>query len=214
LVRFFGIAAAGFVEKRRMRIGRRRVSGKEAAMSKRSAWFAGCLLLAALLASTVADAQQVPASVSRAGRFVFGAGLGLQANTVDDTAFSVGLSGDYFFTDRLSVGPLLQFGVTGDLFQLGLSAQAKYTFDLPRVPDLKPHLEGGIGFLYANLDKPGSGSKDDTSFLIPLGVGLEYRLNPRLSLDTTAFFNFTDISVRDKDRNFFFTWLLGVKVPF
>ena len=69
-------------------------------------------------------------------------------------------------------------------------------------------------FLYANLDRPGPGNKDDTSFLIPLGVGVEYRLNPRLSLDTTAFFNFTDINVRDKDRNFFFTWLLGVKVPF
>jgi opacity protein-like surface antigen len=193
---------------------RRWVPGKEAAMRKRSVLFAECLLLAALLASTAADAQQVPASVSRAGRFVFGAGLGLQANTVDDTVFALGLSGDYFFTNQLSVGPLMQFGFTGDLFQFGLSAQAKYTFDLPQTPELKPHLEGGIGFLYANLDKPGGGNKDDTSFLIPLGVGLEYRLNPRLSLDTTAFFNFTDISVKDKDRNFFFTWLLGVKVPF
>jgi hypothetical protein len=171
-------------------------------------------VLSALLASTAADAQQVPSSVSRAGRFVFGAGLGLQAATVDDTAYAIGLSGDYFFTNQLSLGPLMQFGFTSDLFQFGLSAQAKYHFDLPQVPQLKPHLEGGIGFLYANLDRPGSGSKDDTSFLIPLGVGLEYRLSPRLSLDTTAFFNFTDISVKDKDRNFFFTWLLGVKIPF
>lgn len=183
-------------------------------MRRRSVWFAGCLLLAALLASAAADAQQVPASVSRAGRFVFGAGLGLQANTVDDTALAVGLSGDYFFTNSLSIGPLMQFGMTNDLFQFGLSAQTKYTFDLPRMPELKPHLEGGIGFLYANLDKPGRGNKDDTSFLIPLGVGFEYRLNPRLSLDTTAFFNFTDISVKNKDRDFFFTWLLGVKIPF
>jgi len=183
-------------------------------MMKRSLWFAGYLLLVPLLAGTVAEAQQVPSSVSRAGRFVFGAGLGFQANTVDDTAFAIGLSGDYFFTNNLSVGPLKQIGVTGDLFQLGLTAQAKYTFDLPRVPELKPHLEGGIGFLYANLDRPGHGSKDDTSFLIPLGVGFEYRLNPRLSLDTTALFNFTDVSVRNKDRDFFFTWLVGVKIPF
>ena len=194
--------------------GRCRVLGKGAAMRKRRFWFAGCLLLAALLVGTVAEAQQVPPSVSRAGRFVFGAGLGLQANTVDDTAFAVGLSGDYFFTNNLSIGPLMQFGLTSDLFQFGLSAQAKYTFDLPQVPELKPHMEGGIGFLYANLDRPGPGSKDDTSFLIPLGVGLEYRLTPRLSLDTTALFNFTDVSVRNEDRNFFFTWLLGVKVPF
>ena len=183
-------------------------------MRKQGFWFAGCLFLAALLASGAADAQQIPDSVARAGRFVFGAGLGLQANTVDDTAFSLGLSGDYFFTNNLSLGPLMQFGMTSDLFQFGLSAQAKYTFDLPRVPELKPHLEGGIGFLYANLDRPGRGNKDDTSFLVPLGVGLEYRLSPRLSLDTTAFFNFTDISVKDRDRNFFFNWLLGIKIPF
>jgi hypothetical protein len=172
------------------------------------------LVAGVLLLSAVAEAQQVPASVTRAGRFVFGAGLGLQANTVDDTVFALGLSGDYFFTNNFSLGPLVQFGMSGDLFQFGLSAQAKYTFDLPQVPELKPHVEGGIGFLYANLDRPGSGSKDDTSFLIPLGVGLEYRLNPRLSLDTTAFFNFTDINVRNKERDFFFTWLVGIKVPF
>jgi hypothetical protein len=190
------------------------VSAKEATMTKRGLWWMGSVLSAMLLLGAVAEAQQVPAAVSRAGRFVFGAGLGLQANTVDDTAFAIGLGGDYFFTNNFSVGPLMQFGVTGDLFQFGLSAQAKYTFDLPQVPELKPHVEGGIGFLYANLDRPGPGSKDDTSFLIPLGVGVEYRLSPRLSLDTTAFFNFTDLNVRNTDRNFFFTWLLGIRVPF
>jgi hypothetical protein len=187
---------------------------KEATMTKRGLWWAGSLWLGVALFSAVAEAQQVPASVSRAGRFVFGAGLGLHANTVDDTAFGIGLSGDYFLTNNISLGPLMQFGVTGDLFQFGLSAQAKYTFDLPQVPELKPHVEGGIGFLYANLDRPGPGSRDDTSFLIPVGVGLEYRLSPRLSLDTTAFFNFTDINVKNTDRNFFFTWLLGLRVPF
>jgi hypothetical protein len=183
-------------------------------MTKPFLGFATGALFAVLLLGTVAEAQQVPPAVSRAGRFVFGAGLGLQANTVDDTAFAVGLSGDYYFTNHFSLGPLMQIGVTSDLFQLGLSAQAKYTFDLPQVPDLKPHVEAGLGFLYANLDRPGSGSKDDTSFLIPLGVGAEYQLSPRLSLDTTAFFNFTDISVRNKDTNFFFTWLVGLRVPF
>lgn len=183
-------------------------------MHKRGVWFVGSLVLVALLLGATAEAQEVPASVSRAGRFVFGAGLGLQADTLDDTAFAVGAGGDYFFTNNFSLGPLLQFGLTSDLFQLGLTAQAKYTFDLPQVPALKPHVEGGIGFLYADLDRPGTGKKDDTSFLIPLGVGVEYRLSPRISLDTTAFFNFTDVTVRNKDENFFFTWLLGVRIPF
>jgi opacity protein-like surface antigen len=183
-------------------------------MRTRGGWLIGGLVWAALLAGTVADAQQVPAAVSRAGRFVFGAGLGVHADTPDGTAFAAGLGLDYHLTNNISIGPLMQFGATNDLFQFGLTAQAKYTFDLPQVPDLKPHVEGGIGFLHASLDRPRIGSKDDTSFLIPLGVGVEYRLSPRLSLDTTAFFNFTDVTVRNKDENFYFTWLVGVRIPF
>jgi len=182
-------------------------------MTKLGLWWAGSLLVGVLLFSAVAEAQEVPTAVSRAGRFVLGAGLGLQANTVDDTAFGLGLSGDYFFTNNFSFGPLLQMGVTGDLFQLGLTAQAKYTFDIPQLRNFKPHVEGGIGFLYANLDQP-RGSRDDTSFLIPLGIGAEYRLSPHLSLDTTALFNLTDINVGNRERNFFFTWLIGLRIPF
>jgi hypothetical protein len=107
----------------------------------------------------------------------------------------------------------MQFGLNSDLFQFGLSAQAKYTFDLPQVPELKPIWRAGSDFSTANLDRPGPGSKDDTSFLIPLG-GSRVPAEPSTFADTTAFFNFTDVSVRNKDRDFFFTWLLGVKVPF
>jgi hypothetical protein len=180
----------------------------------RGAWLVGLLVWAALLVATAAEAQQVPAVVSRAGRFVFGAGLGVHADTPDGAAFAAGLGVDYYLTSNISIGPLMQFGATGDLFQFGLTAQAKYTFDLPQVPDLKPHVEGGIGFLYASLDRPRIGSKDDTSFLFPLGVGVEYRLSPGLSLDTTAFFNFTDVTVRNRNENFYFTWLLGLRIPF
>lgn len=183
-------------------------------MTKRWLWLTGSLLLASLLFGAVAEAQQVPSSVTRAGRFVFGAGVGLQGDTVDDTAFALGVSGDYYLNNNLSIGPLLQFGLTGDLFQLGLTAQAKYTFDLPDLPAIKPHLEAGIGFVYADLDQPRGRSGDDTSFLIPLGVGLEYRLSSRISLDTTLFFNFTDLDIGNKNDNFFLTWLVGVRIPF
>jgi opacity protein-like surface antigen len=183
-------------------------------MAKRFLWFTGSLLLAVLLFGAVAEAQQVPSAVTRAGRFVFGAGVGLQGDTVDDTAFALGVSGDYFLNNNLSIGPLLQIGLTGDLFQLGLTAQAKYTFDLPDMPAIKPHIEAGIGFIYADLDRPSGRSGDDTSFLIPLGVGLEYRLSSRISLDTTLFFNFTDLDVRGGNDNFFITWLVGVRIPF
>jgi hypothetical protein len=183
-------------------------------MTRRFRRLTGCLLAAMLSIGALAEAQEVPSSLSRAGRFVLGAGLGLQADTLDDTVFAFGFSGDYYLTSNFSLGPLMQIGTSSDLFQFGLSAQAKYTFDIPEFPALKPHLEAGIGFLYADLDRPGVRGGDDTSFLVPLGVGFEYRFNPRLSLDTTLLFNFTDLNVRGGDDNFFLTWLIGVRIPF
>ncbi len=177
---------------------------------KKKGWIraAGILVLVFLVAQA-AEAQQVPPAASRAGKFVFGAGLGLQSSTLDGTAFALGFSGDYFLTHSLSIGPLLQMGFTGDLFQLGLSAQLKYTFDLPQLPELKPYAGAGIGFVYADLNQGGS----DTSFLIPLQLGAEYKLSEKLSLDTTLLFNFTDLNNGGGD-SFFLTWLVGVKIPF
>jgi opacity protein-like surface antigen len=134
------------------------------------------------------------------------------ADTPDGTAFALGLSGDYYFTQGFSVGPLLQMGFTGDLFQLGFTAQAKYTFDIDAIPALKPHIEAGIGIIYADLNRSGRRDEDDLNVLFPLGLGVEYRLTKSISLDTTAFFNFTDLDVRDE--YFFFTWLVGVRYRF
>ncbi len=181
-------------------------------MEKKGLIPAVCILLLVLLVAQPVEAQQIPEAASRAGKFVFGAGLGLQGYTSDGTAFALGLSGDYFLTNALSIGPLLQMGFTGDLFQLGLSAQLKYTFDIPQLPNLKPNVGVGIGFIYADLDQPG-GSVDDTSFLIPLGLGVEYKLSEKISLDTNLLFNFTDLNVGGGD-SFFITWLVGVKIPF
>jgi opacity protein-like surface antigen len=180
-------------------------------MKERKLICAGVIIVVFLAFTQFAGAQGVQSSDERAGRFIFGAGLGLHAGTPDGTAFALGFSGDYYFTQGLSVGPLLQFGFTGDLFQFGVTGQAKYTFDLKEIPALKPHIEAGIGFVYADLDRPGR-SEDDVSFLIPLGIGAEYRLTNSISLDTNFLFNFTDLDVRDK--NFFFTWLVGLRYRF
>jgi opacity protein-like surface antigen len=181
-------------------------------MKKRRLICAGVIIVVFLAFTQFAEAQQVQSADQRAGRFIFGASLGLQAGTPDKTAFALGLSGDYYFTQGFSVGPLLQMGFTGDLFQLGLTAQAKYTFDLKEIPALKPHIEAGIGFIYSDLDRGLWGDEDDVSFLIPLGIGAEYRLTDSISLDTNFLFNFTDLDVRNK--SFFFTWLVGIKYQF
>lgn len=143
-------------------------------MKKKDLICVGAIIILALLTFTqFAEAQKVQSADPRTGRFVLGAGLGLQADTPDNTAFALGFSGDYCFTRGFSIGPLLQMGFTGDLLQLGLTAQAKYTFDLKEIPELKPHVEAGLGFIYADLDRGRWGSNDETSFLIPLGIGAE-----------------------------------------
>lgn len=181
-------------------------------MKKKRLICAGVIILVFLALTQFAEAQQVQSADQRPGRFIFGGGLGLQANTPDDTALAFGFSSDYYVTQGFSIDPLLQMGFTGDLFPFGLTAQVKYTIDLKEIPALKPHIEAGIGFIYFDLDQERWRDEDDVSFLIPLGIGAEYRLTNSISLDTTFLFNFTDLDVRDK--NFFFTWLVGLKYRF
>jgi hypothetical protein len=178
-------------------------------MKERRLIWTGVIIVVFLALTQFADAKQ-GSKDQRIGSFIFGVGLGLQADTPDGTSLALGLSGDYYLTQGFSIGPLLQMGFTDDLFQLGLSAQAKYAFDLAKIPDLKPHIEGGIGFIYSDLER--RRDEDDVSFLIPVGIGAEYRLTNSISLDTTFLFNFTDLDVRDED--FFFTWLVGLKFQF
>ena len=181
-------------------------------MRERRLICAGVIIVVFLALTQFAEAQKVQSADQRAERFIFGAGLGLQANTPDGTAFALGFSGDYYFTQGFSIGPLLQLGFTGDLFQFGLTGQAKYTFDIKEIPALKPHIEAGIGFIYADLDRGRWRSENDVSFLFPLGIGAEYRLTNSISLDNTFLFNFTNLDVQD--THFFFTWLVGLKYRF
>ncbi len=166
---------------------------------------ATAVIVVALAAS--AGAQQ-KAGGGKAGDFAFGAAMGLQTDTPDGTAFALGLYGDYFLTRELSVGPLVQVGVTNDLFQTGVSAQAKYILDVADVPKLKPNVQAGLGIIHADLDQRGR-RESDTSYLIPLGIGAEYKLKDSVSLDTTILFNITNLDVRDE--KFFVTWLVGLK---
>ena len=71
------------------------------------------------------------AAEPRAGAWSGGAAIGFLANTPDGTAFATNFHADYFLNHQISVGPLAQLAVTGDLFQFGFSGQGKYWLDLP-----------------------------------------------------------------------------------
>lgn len=129
------------------------------------------------------------AAEPQTGHWSAGAGLGFLGNTPDGTAFALNFNADYFVNSQISIGPLVQFAFTGDLFQMGVSGQGKYWFSLPGTDSsLKFNLQAGLGFLYADR------FTSDTSWLIPIGVGVDYKLNNNLTLTSTFLLNFTDVN--------------------
>src|SRR2546427_136354 len=109
------------------------------------------------------------------GAWTGGAALGFLGNTDDRTAFAMNLNVERFLNRSFSVGPLLQFGVTGNLTQIGVSGQVKYWLNLSKA--LKLTAQGGLGFMHT--DVPGSG----TSLLVPPGVGFRLRAEPERQRD-------------------------------
>lgn len=117
-----------------------------------------------------------------------GGAIGYLANSPDDTAFALNLNADVNLNQRMSIGPLLQLGFTGDLTLVGFSGQGKYAIPISELDNrFKVVLQGGIGFVHAD---PGP---SDTSFLIPLGIGMDYQINPGLALKSDFLLNFTDL---------------------
>ena len=153
-------------------------------------WLMGLVTVVHVEVSGAAEPQ---AGASWSG----GAAIGFLGNTPDGTAFATNVHAEYFLNPQISVGPLAQFAVTGDLFQFGLSGQGKYWFDLPGLDTrFKMNLQGGLGFLHADL------YRSDTSFLIPIGVGLDFALNQQVRLTSTFVLNFTDVDTgRGTDAN-------------
>ena len=157
---------------------------KRATTWARSVFQAVCMIGLVIGVNSGVSAAAEP----QAGAWSGGAAIGFLGNTPDGTAFATNVHADYFLNRQLSVGPLAQFAVTGDLFQVGLSGQVKYWLDLPGIDQrVKVNLQGGLGFLHADLHM------FDTSWLIPIGVGLDFALNQHVSLTSTFLLNFTDV---------------------
>jgi hypothetical protein len=84
-------------------------------------------------------------------------------------------------------------------------------FDMPRIPELKPHLQGGLGFIHVDIDCPPVAPACDDSdlgFLVPFGGGFELELDKNLLVGTTLLLNFTDADV---SPNLFMSWFFGFR---
>jgi hypothetical protein len=164
-------------------------------------------VVAVALALAAMGRPPAEAADPKAGTWTFGAALGFLSDTPDGTAFALNGHADGFIDRKFSVGPLLQLAATGDLAQIGLSGQAKYWIDIPGTENrLKVTVQGGIGFVHAAF------RDDDTSWLIPVGAGADYRLNDSLNITGTFLLNFTDLDTgRGSDPRVMPGFTVGVR---
>lgn len=122
-------------------------------------------------------------------RWTAGGGMGLLGSTPDDTAFAVNGNADYFVNEHFSIGPLVQLGFTDDMTMLGVSGQGKYWITSPLSGDRgQLYLQSGLGFAHADF------RADDSSWLVPIGIGYDYALTPGVNLTSAFLVNFTDLN--------------------
>lgn len=166
------------------------------------------LFFAALLLSTaLSDRAQAQVHELRAGQWSGGGGIGFMADTPDGIAeFAFNGHADYFVTNAFSVGPLAQYAGVGNDFMFGLSVQGRYWWNIPGTSNLaKLVLQGGIGFVRAGIKDTDSGTANTYgSFLIPIGVGIDYAVTERLALTADFLLNFTTLgeTVRARGQDF------------
>jgi len=141
--------------------------------------------LGLLISSHLAEAQNVDKITPT---WTLGSGVGLMGNTPGGTAFNFNVYADRFMGRSFSVGPLVQIARTANMFQTAVSAQGKYWIDVPGTGDrVKANLQAGLGFIHADY------MAGDTSWIIPVGVGVDYILTRDVALTSTFLLNFADL---------------------
>lgn len=146
------------------------------------------------------------AHVSKADQWSGGAGMGFLGDTPDGVLeFAFNGHADYFVSDRVSLGPLAQYAGVGNDFIFGLSAQAKYWWDIHGMAGTRLVVQGGVGFVRAGIKDTDSGTANTYgSFLIPIGIGIDHAVTERLSVTADLFLNFTSLgeTVRSGGQEF------------
>lgn len=135
-------------------------------------------------ASSAAPAPRQSSTTGRAGeRRAF---LGLGFTSSPDTLL-LGGQIDFYTSDRLAVGPMLQIGIDDSTTLIAPSVHVKYLF--PTGPgaggvELLPFVQGGLGFAYLEQERR-FGDDDDLGLLLQAGGGLEVALTQHTSLAST-----------------------------
>ena len=129
------------------------------------------------------------------GRWSGGTGVGFLGGTPDGVEFALNGHLNYFIAEDISIGPLVQYAGAGDDFLFGLTVQGKYWWAIPGMNNqTKLVLQGGIGFARAGVREPEIGFGDTfSSFLIPLGIGVDHAVNEQVSVTADFMLNITSL---------------------
>jgi len=122
---------------------------------------------------------------TRQGSWMLGGGLGF---TEDPELFALTGLVNYYITDEVAVGPLAQYELSGRDQVFGLSGQVKYSAILADSSVVRPYGQLGIGYAEFKLHNLFDG-KRKTTFLFPVGGGMEFKLADQLWLDGNILFN-------------------------
>ncbi len=135
-------------------------------------------------------AQEKTSLGPKAGDWSGGVSVGFLANTPDSTVFGLNFHADRFLSRDFSVGPLAQLGFGSNLTLAGFSGQGKYWIDLPGLSDrTKMNLQAGLGFVHADM------GPSDTSWLIPIGIGIDHAVADQVALTANFMLNFTNLDL-------------------
>jgi hypothetical protein len=142
---------------------------------------------------TMAPAAEAEVKEWTTHRWSGGGGVGFFGSTPDGAECALNGHADYFVTEHLSLGPLAQYAGLGNDVLFGLSAQGRYWWDIPGTERLaKLVFQGGLGFVRAGIKDSDSGSSNTYgSFLIPIGVGIDYALTERMAITADVLLNLT-----------------------
>ncbi len=166
------------------------------------------LLLTVLIVTPTGLVSAQDPTAGGTGRWSGGTGVGFLGGTPDGVEFALNGHLDYFISEEISVGPLAQYAGAGDDFLFGLTVQGKYWWPIPGMNNqTKLVMQGGIGFVRAGIREPEIGFGDTfSSFLIPIGFGIDHAVNEHVSVTADFMLNITalgrDVRVAGREVDF------------
>jgi len=125
---------------------------------------------------------------SRSGHFGAGGCLGF---TVDPDLFAGQAGAEYYVTNEVAFGPLLQGGTGAGGRFWSLAGMVKYSAALRNTERARPYAEAGIGFANLYFDDLNHG-RNKTTFIFPIGAGAEFELTDQITGDANILFDISE----------------------